>query len=197
MKEDEETTPLVKKKEKKQISSEEQVRETEGEKNRNKKGPLSKGIDKSIGTFAGVLLIAIGGPVGIFLGGLLLLAIHRKALSKVAKAIYKTVNKSIKHRKIKKQKIAKKKEHSLSMDKTSLKKIPTRNHSVSKINILPKEASKSTTNTLKPAGVNYDSFKKPTENLSKKALKQRNTITKKTKALSNSKIPRPTFKTRP
>jgi UPF0716 family protein affecting phage T7 exclusion len=277
MKEEEENIPPLKNKGKEQpslendqegknkdekhdLSEKDEKRETE-----NKKDPLDKGIDMAIGTLAGLILIAIGGPVGWILGAAMLLAVHRKTITSGIKGIYKAAvklknrrkekknkenekkklenpkqnkneenekkklenpkqnkneknekkklnkpkkNKNEKNEKKKKKieipkkgkkiKIPKKKKKpekkTISASKESLKKMGTKKRSVSEVNALPERFSKSTSNKLNPALVNFDNFKKPTEKLSAEALKRRNTLPNRTKVLPNSKTQRPTVK---
>jgi UPF0716 family protein affecting phage T7 exclusion len=293
MKEEEENIPPLKNKGKEQpslendqegknkdekhdLSEKDEKRETE-----NKKDPLDKGIDMAIGTLAGLILIAIGGPVGWILGAAMLLAVHRKTITSGIKGIYKAAvklknrrkekknkenekkklenpkqnkneenekkklenpkqnkneknekkklnkpkkNKNEKNEKKKLKKAKKKKEikkakkkkkieipkkgkkikipkkkkkpekKTISASKESLKKMGTKKRSVSEVNALPERFSKSTSNKLNPALVNFDNFKKPTEKLSAEALKRRNTLPNRTKVLSNSKTQRPTTK---
>lgn len=188
MKEDEEIIPSLKRKEK------DKKRETE-----NKKDLLSKGIDMAFGTLGGILLIAIGGPIGIALGVLLLLAVHRKTVFKAIKGIYNVTNKLIKRRKNKKnekKKLKNTKKETVNINIESLKKMRTRDRSVSKINVLPKRFSKSTSNKTNPASVNFDNFKKPIEKLNKEALKRRNRLPNRTKVSKNSRQTGPTINSR-
>jgi hypothetical protein len=116
MKEEEENIPPLKNKGKEQpslendqegknkdeqhdLSEKDEKRETE-----NKKDPLDKGIDMAIGTIAGLILIAIGGPVGWILGAAMLLAVHRKTITSGIKGIYKAAVKLKNRRKEKKNK---------------------------------------------------------------------------------------------
>jgi hypothetical protein len=232
MKEEEENIPPLKNKGKEQpslendqeekdkdekhdLSEKDEKRETE-----SKKDPLDKGIDMAIGTLAGLILIAIGGPVGWILGAAMLLAVHRKTITSGIKGIYKAAvkfknrrkeNKNKKNEKKKlenekkkikkakkKKKIPKKKKKpekkTINASKESLKKMGTKKRSVSEVNALPERFSKSTSNKLNPALVNFDNFKKSTEKLSIEASKRRSTFQNRTKVLPNSKTQRPTVK---
>jgi|SaaInl0LU_22_DNA_1037365.scaffolds.fasta_scaffold09578_2 UPF0716 family protein affecting phage T7 exclusion len=208
MKEDEEIKPSHKSKKKKSTVGNDQKEKTtdekqdfsENEKRReNENDPLSKGIDMGIGTLGGILLIAVGGPIGILLGVALLLAIHRKTVSKAVKRTYNAIAKHIKRRKNKKnekKKLKNTKKETVNISKESLKKMRTRDRSVSKTNVLPERFSKSTSNKTNVASVNFDNFRKPIETLNKEAFKRKNTFPNRTKVSKNSEQTRPNINKR-
>lgn len=155
--------------------------------------------------FGAVALISIGGPIGIALGVILMLFIARKPLLKYSKKALKRINKHRKIKKIKKNELKLKqktlenkhrvsKSIRLEMDKNSLKKMGTREDSVSKIDVLPDERSKTTSNGLQPKSESFRKFTKPSIDLSEKALKRRRQPTLKRSNSMPSRTIRPALK---
>ncbi len=139
---------------------------------------LLKGFKKLPIILMSVLFISVGGPIGIALGILLLLFAIKKPISKLVKqTLSYTKKKLYQNKKLKEsQKKERKKleeKSSLSVNKASLGKMSTRPNSVSKVNILPKENSKSTSNGFQPAASKFSLFTEPSISLSKKAAETR------------------------
>ncbi|MFB3390091.1 hypothetical protein [Flavobacterium sp. LAR06] len=161
---------------------------------KNQKDPKR---DKSVGeklknaavtvvlVMAAVLLFSLG-PIGILLGILTLLFAAKKPIAKLAKKAYISVKKKItadkntkkvKSKKVKKDKSKNKKKEktsSLEMNVASLKKMKTRPNSVSKIDVIPAERAKSTSNGLQPNFSKFQSLIVPSVKISDVAMKRRN-----------------------
>jgi len=169
------------------------------------KGVSNKIKETLAAIFAAAVLISVVGPIGITLGVILMLFVFRKPLLKYSKKALKRINKRREIQKIKKDKLKLKqktlenkhrvsKSSTLEMDKDSLRKMKTRDKSVSKINILPHDRSKSTSNEIQSKAKSFHKFTKPSIDLSKKALKRRQHPTLSRSNSMPSRTIRPTLK---
>lgn len=161
-------------------------------------GKLKEGLKAVAPVAMAILLFTIGGPIGIALGILALLFAARKPILKLAKKAYKSVTKKIvakkKIKKVKLKTIKKGKTGSLEMDAASLKEMKTRSNSISKIDLIPAERAKSTSNGLQPNALKFQGLIKPSIELSEKATKLRNhPALAKRNSLPNIKSVRPTL----
>jgi hypothetical protein len=140
---------------------------------------------------AALLLLMIGGPIGIILGIALSLLAAKKAFDIGKNMVGKEKAKitELKARKARKT-------HSLEMDVTSFKNMKTRSNSISKIDVIPKESAKSTSNGLQTNNSRFQDLIKPSIELSKVAMKKRNfpaSSPAKRKSLSNIKSVKPSL----
>lgn len=180
---------------KEQNSSKEQEKP---KKTKSALGKLKEGLKAVAPIAMAILLFTIGGPIGIALGILALLFAARKPISKLAEKAYKSVaEKIVAKKKVKKGKlktIKKGKTGSLEMDAASLKEMKTRSNSISKIDLIPAERAKSTSNGLQPNALKFQGLIKPSIELSEKATKLRNhPALAKRNSLPNIKSVRPTL----
>lgn len=151
-----------------------------GQKNLKKEksfGEKLKNAAVTIGlVMAAVVLFSLG-PIGIALGVLTLLFAAKKPITYLSKKAYKIVKQKITAKKrLKKNKsktLQKDKTSSLQMDTASLKEMKTRPDSISKIDIIPTEKAKSTSNGLQPNSLNFQVFIVPSVKLSDMAMMRR------------------------
>jgi Na+-transporting methylmalonyl-CoA/oxaloacetate decarboxylase gamma subunit len=142
---------------------------------------LKEGGKVSALLLGAALLFIVGGPIGILLGILVILFAAKKPISKLTEKAYHSVmetvakKKQVKKVKLKTQKVKKEEiGSSLEMGTDSLKEMKTRPDSISKIDVLPNERARLTSNGLQPNALKFQAFTKPNIELSELAKRLRN-----------------------
>ncbi|WP_166923420.1 hypothetical protein [Flavobacterium poyangense] len=177
---------------------EQKQNDLKGGENLNKKksfGGKLKGALKGIALIAlSAVLLAMGG-IGILLGIVALLVAVRKPILKLTKKAYKNIADKMRQRKDDSKMQKRAKTSSLEMDAASLKQLKTRSDSVSKIDIIPVERAKSTSNESQKNNLKFDGLTKPIIKLSESAVKLRrsNSSLARSKSLPNLKNVRPSM----
>ena len=171
-------------------------------KDKKNKSKLKRNL---IAMSAAILFFSAGGPIGITLGVFLILFIAKKPLLKYLKKGFESINEKWKKHNIKKNELKLKQKtlennhrvsetSTLEMDKESLRKMGTRDDKVSKIDVLPDDKAKTTSNGFQPKPETFSKFTKPSIKLNEQALKRRQQPTLSRRNSMPSRTVRPVLK---